>query len=107
MDEWRPSGSGSNPGYGSTHPRFWSHSSPGVTEEELQAAEGELQVTLPETVRDFYRIHDGQATDRYGYTAQKFLYGWEAPNLKRVVQQWKKLEGSARAGSVPGHRECT
>jgi cell wall assembly regulator SMI1 len=74
----------------------------GVTEDELRSTEDELQVTLPETVRDFYRIHNGQVTDRYGFTAQKFLYGWETPNLGRVVQQWKSWKEVLEDGAFQG-----
>lgn len=74
----------------------------GVTEDELRAAEEVLQLSLPETVRDFYRIHNGQATDRYGFTAQKFLYGWETPNLKRIVQSWQSWKEVLERGAFQG-----
>jgi cell wall assembly regulator SMI1 len=75
---------------------------PGATVEELQQAEDELQVVLPRPVREFYRIHNGQATDRYGFTTTKFLYGWQVPNLKRVVHQWKGWKEVLERGAFQG-----
>ncbi|HLJ97345.1 MAG TPA: SMI1/KNR4 family protein [Gemmataceae bacterium] len=77
---------------------------PGATTEELQQAEDELRVALPKSVRDFYRIHNGQATDKYGFTAQMFLYGWQVPNLKRVVHQWKGWKEVLERGAFQGVR---
>ena len=75
---------------------------PGATAEELQQAEDELQVALPKSVREFYRVHNGQSTDRYGFTATKFLYGWQVPNLRRVVHQWKSWKEVLEKGAFNG-----
>lgn len=75
---------------------------PGATEEELQEIESELRVALPAPVRDFYRIHNGQSTDKYGFTATKFLYGWQTPHLKRVVHQWRSWKDVLEKGAFRG-----
>ena len=45
-------------------PQIMQGLAPGATEEEIAAAEKIPGVALPEEVRDSYRIHDGQQTDR-------------------------------------------
>lgn len=75
---------------------------PGATEDEIQQAEGELQVELPGPVREFYRIHNGQTTDEYGFTEANFFYGWQLPHLRRVVQQWKILKEVMDQGHFAG-----
>jgi cell wall assembly regulator SMI1 len=74
----------------------------GATEEDLQTVEGELNVQLPRAVKDFYLIHNGQMTDKYGFTARNFLYGWQVPELKRVVQQWTLWKEVLEKGDFDG-----
>jgi cell wall assembly regulator SMI1 len=74
----------------------------GATEQELKAVEQALRVVLPESVKDFYRIHNGQATDEYGFTGAHFLFGWEWPHLKRAVQQWTILTEVLDNGDFDG-----
>jgi cell wall assembly regulator SMI1 len=83
-------------------PDVYSTLQPGATEDELQTVESDLGVRLPRPVKDFYRIHNGQWTDKYGFTARKFLYGWEVPPLKRAVQQWKLWKDVLENGDFDG-----
>jgi cell wall assembly regulator SMI1 len=83
-------------------PDIYSTLQPGATEDELQTVEGELSVRLPKSVKGFYRIHNGQSTDKYGFTARHFLYGWQTPHLKRVVQQWKQWKEVLDKGDFDG-----
>jgi cell wall assembly regulator SMI1 len=73
---------------------------PGATEEQIRAAERELDVRLPEDVRAAYRIHDG-------CEGGKFLFGWVWLDLDCVVRYWRAFIGrrvSERLASPPGVR---
>src|SRR3954467_14721384 len=63
---------------------------PGASEGAIRAAERELGVTLPEDVREFYRIHDGQAPrDRSPHWARPLLYGMEWFSLEAMLADWR------------------
>ena len=55
----------------------------GTTAAELRYAEQRLGVTLPDDVRAFYRLHNGQSNPDLG-----FIEGREFLSLARVVKYW-------------------
>ncbi len=69
---------------------------PGATEEQIQAAEAELGVTFPESVRQTYLIHDGQNG------SGGFMEGYEWLSLKGIVYQWRGWKDIVEAGDFEG-----
>lgn len=60
-------------------PDFLYYLRPGASEETLQRAEAFIPITLPEEVKAFYRIHDGQLP---------LVDGWSLYSVKSICESW-------------------
>jgi cell wall assembly regulator SMI1 len=65
----------------------------GATEQQLRAAEEAMGVQLPDEVKEFYRIHNGQSRGSHD-----FWQGGELLSLERVVEEWKIWKGLLDGG---------
>lgn len=57
---------------------------PAATEAELDRAEADIGLTFPPSVRESYRVHDGQTTDSWG-----LFDGWRLLPLDDIVVEWQ------------------
>lgn len=64
---------------------------PGATDAEISQAESAIGLEFPPSVRDTYRIHDGQTDDSFGLVGY-----WRLLPLTAVVRQWKELRDIER-----------
>jgi cell wall assembly regulator SMI1 len=69
---------------------------PGATDEEIRRAEDSLRVTLPESVRESYRIHNGQGL--HG-SASGFIEGRRLLSLEGVLMEWNAWKEVLDSGS--------
>jgi cell wall assembly regulator SMI1 len=72
---------------------------PGVSHDEINAAESRMHLHLPEDVREFYLLHNG--VGEYGL----FFDGYELLTLDQIVTFWKGAErvlDVQEAGLLPG-----
>ncbi len=65
----------------------------GATENEIEKIEDEIQVELPEDLKSFYRIHNGQYRKSVG-----LLEGWRLLSLDEICFQWKSWMELCDAG---------
>lgn len=77
---------------------------PGATDAQIAATERTLGVILPEEVRAFYRIHDGQRTDRSlgGVVGGVFAPGGDFLSLARIVDEWTVWKDLLDSGAFDG-----
>ena len=86
-----------------THaPQVYESLRPGATDKQLDEGERRLGVSFPESVRESYRIHDGQEPD-----GPALIDAWEFLSLERILDEWQVwkqlLDGGefARSRSKP------
>lgn len=73
----------------------------GANEETIQKAESALGLVLPQSVKDFYSVHDGQQVDETG-AVYGMVDGWELLSLARVVDQWSIWKDLTERGQLVG-----
>jgi cell wall assembly regulator SMI1 len=72
---------------------------PGAARTAIAKAEKALGVTLPDDVRELYRIHDGQSPDTSG-----LFDDWEFLSLARVIKEWRMWKGLSDGGEFKGKK---
>lgn len=74
---------------------------PPASDEELDAFEQEVRISMPRSYRQLYKWHDGENDDRWGH-----IYGLPILSLERAAAEWRQWQRiAAEFGSrypVPG-----
>lgn len=74
---------------------------PPASDEELDAFEQEVHISMPRSCRQLYKWHDGENDDRWGH-----IYGLPILSLERAAAEWRQWQRiAAEFGSrypVPG-----
>ena len=63
---------------------------PGATAEEIQLIENTLGVTLPEEMKSFYSVYNGQAWD---VGVESFVRNLTLSSLAEIMDNWLFLQG--------------
>src|SRR5262249_54188765 len=72
----------------------------GASDQELEECERGLGISLPESVRESYRIHNGQHESEI--TTSSFIYEYRLFSLRRIAQEWSIWADLANRGEFNG-----
>lgn len=62
---------------------------PGASDEEIQLIENTLDVSLPEEMKSFYRMYNGQV---WQYDGNSFLRNLTLSPTSKIIENWKFLQ---------------